>query len=70
MPDAFGPTQAATLHHVPKVITRAHVTFAPSVDDKDVPELLLSLSLWKRRLAKASRNDRSGANMLAFGLGS
>jgi hypothetical protein len=67
MPDAFGPTRGATRHSVPKVITRAHVTCSPVVEDKDIPELLLALSLWKRRFMKSARADRSGGNILAMG---
>jgi hypothetical protein len=32
----------------PKVITRAYVRFAPEVDEKAIPELLLSLSLFRQ----------------------
>jgi hypothetical protein len=51
----------------PKVITRGHVHFAPDVDEKAVPELLLSLALFKQLDIKYGPNPGS-SNPIAWSM--
>jgi hypothetical protein len=69
---SFGPTIASPVQGFPKTLTRAHIHFAPEVNEKVYAQLLLSLSLFKATVLKNAKPSlgefMTGAGALGAGM--